>query len=150
MKILCLRYPRNTVTDILICLLCSFMIILIVSNGKTAVNTSGNDISDVVAFIEENGWEIDYSSVCTAIKKIPESFDKVYSDYNELQQKQGFDLSGFKGKTVYQYTYSLLNLPGFENSDDIFVNILMYDGVICAADICCTSINGFITGVVRK
>ena len=150
MKILCFRYPRNAVTDVLICLMCIFIIVLIVSNGKAVVNTAANEVSDIVEFIEQNGWVIDYSSLRTSIKKIPDNFDIVYSDYNELQREQGFDLRALRGKSVCQYTYNVLNFPGYEENDDIFVNVLMYDGIICAADIYCTSINGFITGVVRE
>ena len=43
---------------------------------------------------------------CDSVK-IPREFDGVYGDYNALQEKNGFDLSKYKGKTVRRYTYSL-------------------------------------------
>ena len=150
MKIFCFRYPRNTVTDVLVSLLCLFVIILIVTNGKTVINTSADISQDVTEFIESHGYVVDKASRVANIRKIPEYFDKVYSDYNEIQLEQGFDLSAYKGKTVCQYTYPLLNFPGFEDCDNIYVNVMVYDGNICAADICCASVNGFITGVVKN
>ena len=38
---------------------------------------------------------------------IPEEFDSVYEDYNSLQEISGFDLSGYRGKTVEKLTYRL-------------------------------------------
>ncbi|MBR0338278.1 MAG: DUF4830 domain-containing protein, partial [Ruminococcus sp.] len=43
---------------------------------------------------------------CDSVK-IPREFDGVYGDYNALQEKNGFDLGKYKGKTVRRYTYSL-------------------------------------------
>ena len=149
MKVFCIRYPRNKVTDVLICLMCIFIISLILSNGKTAVCSVGDEAAAVVDFIESYGWSIEYESLQISSKLIPYEFDDVYDDYKELQNQQGFTLDNLKGKTVQQYSYRVLNFPGYENSEIVFVNILLYDGKISAADICCTSINGFITGVVR-
>lgn len=39
--------------------------------------------------------------------KIPAHFNEVYEDYNALQERQGFDLSPFKGKTVRRYVYAV-------------------------------------------
>lgn len=40
---------------------------------------------------------------------IPQNFNSVYNEYNELQKKCGFDLSKYAGKAVKRYTYSIDN-----------------------------------------
>ncbi len=149
MRIISFRYPRNKVTDILISLMCLFIIILILQNGKTYVRT-GQNISEstVVSFISQNGWLADTQSVDIKEKLIPAEFDDTYLDYNQLQKQQGFNLEDYRGTVVLQYSFPLLNYPGFEYEEGIFINILTYNDIIIAADICSTSINGFITGVI--
>ena len=60
---------------------------------------------------------------CDSVK-IPREFDGVYGDYNALQEKNGFDLSKYKGKTVRRYTYSL----GGTNSE--FAVVLAKNGEV--------------------
>ena len=150
MKVFCVKYPRNTVTDILLSLLCIFIISLILINGKYKTESVFVDDNQIVYdFIENYGWLADYSECEKTSVNIPYIFDDVYKDYNVLQMSQGFDLEGYKGRAVLKYTYRLLNFPEYENDDNVFINVLLSDGVIIGADILSTSINGFITGVVR-
>ena len=37
---------------------------------------------------------------------IPQSFSKVYNNYNALQREAGFDLQSYRGKSVIIYTYN--------------------------------------------
>ncbi|MBR0336803.1 MAG: DUF4830 domain-containing protein, partial [Ruminococcus sp.] len=60
---------------------------------------------------------------CDSVK-IPREFDGVYGDYNALQEKNGFDLGKYKGKTVRRYTYSL----GGTNSE--FAVVLAKNGEV--------------------
>lgn len=151
MKVLCLRYPRNTVTDILICLLCIFVISLILINAEYRKEMRCDVKYDVISgFLEENGWIADISSGSVSEKTIPYFFDETYEEYSLLQKSQGFDIGRYRGKTITLNTYSLLNFPGYEDSGNIYINFLIYNGEIIGADILCTSINGFITGAVRN
>ena len=150
MKMLCFRYPRNTVTDILICLLCIFIIILILNNAEYNRSLYCSVSQDeIISFLEINGWIANTGQVSSSEKVIPEIFDVTYNDYALLQKKQGFDFENYKGKQITLYSYPLLNYPGYENCDNIFINILTFNGSIIGADIYCTSINGFITGAVK-
>ena len=75
---------------------------------------------------------------------IPEEFDKVYNEYNELQKAQGFDLTEYKGLRVKSWSYEITNYPGFENSNgQIRGNILTYKGEVIACDISNIELNGF-------
>ena len=40
---------------------------------------------------------------------IPQNFNSVYDEYNEIQKSSGFDLLSYAGKTAKRYTYSIDN-----------------------------------------
>ncbi len=145
------RYPKNIITDILLSLICLFVIVLILQNGETvylsAVNLNNNDR---VSFFCENGYFVDPTSEVECYVMIPEVFDDTFEEYNRLQIQQGFDLSEYCGKYVKRYTYKLKEFDNVDNPDDIFATLYVYGGRIIAADVYCSSINGFMMGVVNN
>ena len=150
MKVLCFRYPRNKVTDILICLLCVFIIALILVNAeyRTDVPCVADDV--ITSFFENNGWIVDPDSESVTDKTLPLFFDETNREYSLLQQNQGFDIEKYRGKKISVITYTLLNYPEYEDNGNVYINLLVYDNEIIGADILCTSIHGFITGAVRN
>lgn len=75
---------------------------------------------------------------------IPTEFDETYEEYNELQKKQGLDLTPYRGVRVKSWSYEILNYPGYENTDSLIRgNLLTYNGVVIACDICNISLDGF-------
>jgi len=127
------------------------MIILLVppANGNgpaeprhkvTGVKT--ND--DRVAFLTSFGWEISREPLEFMEAKMPEEFDEVYRNYNEMQKKQGFDLEKYKGKRVMRYTFEVLNYPGA--TERVLANILMYKDTVIGGDICSERLDGFMHG----
>lgn len=75
---------------------------------------------------------------------IPNEFDETYEEYNELQKKQGLDLTPYRGVRVKSWSYEILNYPGYENTDGLIRgNLLTYNGVVIACDICNISLDGF-------
>lgn len=75
---------------------------------------------------------------------IPTEFDETYEEYNELQKKQGLDLTPYKGVRVKSWSYEILNYPGYENTDGLIRgNLFTYNGVVIACDICNISLDGF-------
>jgi hypothetical protein len=79
--------------------------------------------------------------------KIPAEFDKSYESYNNLQKLQGFDLTEYRSKTADMYTFKVLNYPC---DNDVFANILVYDGAVIAGDLVSYAIDGFLTGLTKK
>lgn len=73
---------------------------------------------------------------------VPYEFNEVYTDYNNIQQSQGFDLSEYKGKTVNRYTFTVLNYPDVQ---DVFAEVLIYNKTVIGADIYSTAVDGFIS-----
>ena len=142
MKMICFRYPRNLITDILLCFICIFCITLILIRGSSEdVSVCGDSTDPISAFLDENGWIVDISSKQIEYKTIPELFDETYNEYQHLQKSQGFDLTDYKGKLVSHVSFKLKNFPGYENSDTIRINFLINNNEIIGADIMSTIIN---------
>ncbi|MCL2076913.1 MAG: DUF4830 domain-containing protein [Oscillospiraceae bacterium] len=101
-------------------------------------------IPDIVIFLSSFGWEVEPEPVTTKNVQIPAKFSPVYERYNELQKKQGFDLSRSRADIVESYTFRVLNHPvGTDN--DVFANVLVSRGRIIGGDICSFAVEGFMT-----
>ena len=98
-------------------------------------------------FLHEMGWSVPEEYDECRVIIIPEEFNKVYKNYNDLQKEQGFNLEKYKGKTVEIYTYSVYNYDGYEDKDCIKCNLLVCDGMLIGGDVCSTEIGGFMQGL---
>mgnify|MGYP002860913684 CR=1 FL=1 len=116
--------------------------------GKADIYTLKNE-SDRQAFISEMGWETDKEYDECKVVLIPEKWNDVYKKYNELQKEQGFDLEKYKGKTCEIYTYKVHNYKGYEDSEDVYINLYICDGALIGGDVCCTRLDGFMQGLKR-
>ena len=55
-------------------------------------------------YISGCGYTVWENPVDIAYVSIPDSFDPVYTAYNNIISEAGFDLSGYRGKTVTRYS----------------------------------------------
>lgn len=101
-----------------------------------------------VSLLRECGWEVDGEPIEFIEVKIPEKFDGVYTEYNELQKKQGMDLSKFSGKRVMRYTYKVNDYPGGE--DGVVVNLIVYKDKLIGGDVSSPKLGGFMHGLLEK
>ena len=99
---------------------------------------------DRMAFLGQFGWEVDATPVESTTVTIPAEFDKVFASYNELQRRQGLDLSNYASRTVERYTYTVTNYGDFDGT--VLANLLVYRGRVIGGDICSADTNGFIHG----
>lgn len=99
---------------------------------------------DRIAFLGQFGIEVNPTPVEEAEVTIPAEFDKVYESYNELQKKQGFDLTKYQKKDVMRYTYLVTNYDGYNG--DVYVSMLVYKKRVIGGDVCSADANGFIHG----
>jgi hypothetical protein len=97
-----------------------------------------------IEFLKQFGWEVDAEPVEVVEVVIPTEFDDVYEKYNIIQKKQGFDLTGFKGKRMKRWTYTVKNYP--DKKDNVRANILVLDGKVAGGDVCSVELNGFMHG----
>ena len=120
-------------------------------DAATEQNLTVADESDILSFISSYGWQVDEEPVEVREVIIPEVFDEVYSNYNEIQLKQGFDLEKYSGQRVKKWTYIISNYPESSPNDDfIRVNILVCDGDIIGGDVCSVKLDGFMHGFSKE
>ena len=125
---------------ILICALCV--------GYKSEYNTSnsvavGNDVEDIRNYL--SSFELELGEITVDKISVPYEFNDVYTNYNLIQQSQGFDLSEFKGKDLTRYTAQITNYTDFNG--DVFAEVLVFDKIIVGADIYSTAADGFIVAL---
>ncbi len=118
-------------------------------DGRTSTIIS--DSEDVLSFISSLGWEVDKNPMEVREVVIPEVFDDVYSNYNDIQLSQGFDLQKYAGRRAKRWTYVIRNYPETKPEDDfIRINILVCDDKIIGGDVCSIKLDGFMHGVFKE
>lgn len=154
MKMLTLKFKPKTVFGIILAITGVVVIVLtfvtnhdIKSEVVSAVVSADTD-EERRNYLASFGWET--SGECEEKQlTIPESWNQVYADYNEIQVNQGFDLSNYKGKRVTLYTYQITNYEGIKQG--VVADMLVCDGVLIGGDVCNTSAdNGFLVGFNGK
>ena len=103
---------------------------------------------DRVNFLSQFGWQVNSEPVETAEIVIPEEFDKIFTGYNEIQKRQGLDLSKYKKKSVMRYTYEVNNYQGEDGK--VYANVIVYRNRVIGGDICSADVNGFIHGFEKQ
>lgn len=100
---------------------------------------------DRIAFLAQFGHEVRPEPVEEKEITIPGVFDRVMTEYNNLQKQQGFDLTKYERKKVTRYTYIVENFNGYDGT--VYANILVYRNKVIAGDLCSADINGFADGL---
>ncbi len=103
--------------------------------------------NDILSFISGYGWQVDEEPVEVRDVVIPDTFDDVYNNYNQIQIEQGFNLEKYAGQRVKRWTYVIRNYPDTSPTDDfIRINILVCDDVVIGGDVCSVKLDGFMHG----
>ena len=114
-------------------------------SGNGEVNYTGiKTAEDRIEFLKQFGWEVKSEPVEVCEVTIPAEFDKIFTGYNEIQKRQGLDLSDYKKKKVMRYTYEVTNYEGEDGV--VYANILVYRKRVIGGDICSADVKGFIHG----
>ena len=119
------------------------------SGGEAVFASASGDIQyggmktneDRVAFIENFGVLVADEPVEEKTFTVPENFDRIVSGYNELQKRQGLDISRYAKKKVTRYTYRVEN---YDLEGEVFVNLFIFKNKIIACDICSAAQGGFV------
>lgn len=116
------------------------------SVGDIKVNLGGMRTNeDRVAFIEGLGVEVEDEPTTEESFTSPDSFDRIISDYNELQKSQGLDLTKYKGKRITHYAYRVTN---YDYDGIVYVNLLVYKNRIVGCDISSGDGEGFVSALI--
>ena len=117
-------------------------------SGNIKIDYSGiKTEEDRIEFLRQFGWEVKPEAVESVEITIPERFDKIFTAYNEMQKRQGLDLSKYKKKNVQRYTYEITNYDGYNGT--VYANILVYRNKVIGGDVCSADLKGFMHGLTR-
>ncbi len=128
---------------------------IIIGNSGTALASAegGVDFGGAgehegrIAFIKQFGYEVGEAPVSEESFSMPTTFDRIITDYNELQRKQGLDLSKYGGKKVTRYTYEVKDYEGYEGT--VYANIFVYRDRVIGCDISSADPKGFVEPLVK-
>lgn len=121
-------------------------------NNDSPVSATGqekvSDLSDIIVKIGSYGYQVEQQPAEIEQVNIPEKFNDVYINYNEMQKIQGFNLEKYKGKTVKRYCFKVTNYKDVikdnkNNFDDVFINVLIYKNKIIAGEVFSNNLDGF-------
>lgn len=95
-----------------------------------------------VAILERLGHQVEEEPLEVKEARIPDEFDQVYQQYNEIQKKAGFDLEKYRGKPVTIYTYQIINSQK-SPEESVLAHLIVYDGQVIGGDIGTARVDGF-------
>lgn len=96
-----------------------------------------------VNYLKSFGWDVNDEPAETREVMIPEKFNDIYTTYNDMQKKQGFDLKPYSGYRCMQYKYKINNYP---NEAEVYATLLVYDVKLLGGDLSCAKVDGFMHG----
>ena len=123
-------------------LIYGFAIIAIIIISVVCIVFAGEDDGRNIEFLAEYGWEVEAEAIEKVKVHIPEQFDDVYHNYNQIQKRAGLDLAPYRGKEGVRYTYLVLNYPE-PVGEPVRANLICIDGEPVAGDVMTVSVNGF-------
>ena len=129
----------------LVLVVAAALILLILLRSCTASRSKLSTTEGRTAFLSSLGWEVDPSTEEYKRVLIPDKLEGALSEYNEMQRKQGCDLSRHLGQRCDQYTYEITNYPNSEQT--VLVTLYVQGNRLIAGDIHSTALNGFMHGL---
>lgn len=152
------KIQRVFFTALAVVVLSSCLVLLIAFVGQfqaaqtsTGISLVATNEQERLTFISHYGWEVDKDAAEVQEIVIPDVFDDVYNNYNQIQLEQGFDLTRYAGQRVKRWTYIVKNYPDTSPDDDyIRLNLLIDDGVIIGGDVCSVKLDGFMHGFDKE
>lgn len=102
---------------------------------------------DRIAFLANFGWTTEASPCDEKTVTIPSEFDDVFTGYNNIQKRQGLDLSRYTKCEVTRYTYVVTNYDGWDGM--VYANLYVYKNTVVAGDICSADVTGFVHGFAK-
>lgn len=113
-------------------------------NGAKA-NFAAQTNEERITCITSFGWVVENEPTEVMEVVIPQEFDSVYTEYNAIQKRQGFDLEKYKGKRVKKWTYVVTNYPG--EVKNVYVSLLVLDNKVIGGDVSGTGEQKFMHGL---
>ncbi len=115
---------------------------VIIIIGAFCIVLASDENEKNIEFLDSYGWKTEPVCIEQVSLKIPDIFDDVYNNYNELQKLCGLDLSPYKGKNAIRYTYVVSNFPS-DTQDEVRANVICVGGEPVGGDIMTVKLDGF-------
>ena len=107
-----------------------------------------NNKDDIISFLSQFGFEVDKKNIICNDIKIPSVWNDTYTSYNEIQKKQGLDLTNYMGKDCQKYNLKITNYP--DSSCDIIATVIIFQNRVIGGDISETIYNGFTKSFIES
>ena len=121
---------------------------IILSFSSCAKTYPAKTEEQIIDMLSECGIEV--SGSCT--KKtvtIPDEFGEVYERYNELQKRQGFDLSRYRSREAVVYTFPAVSVDGV-HTDFAEAHVMVCDDKVIGGDVAGVSLDGEMLPLVSR
>lgn len=115
---------------------------VIIIIGAFCIVLASDENEKNIEFLDSYGWRAEPVCIEQVSYKIPNNFDEVYNNYNELQKLSGLDLTQYKGRNAIRYTYIISNFP-IETEEDVRANVICVAGEPVGGDIMTVKLDGF-------
>ncbi len=96
---------------------------------------------DRLNFLKQYGWEVQETPEEEEVR-MPSEFDRVFASYNEIQKRQGLDLTKYAGRKVMRYTYKLTNWQ--DSAKEVYATVIVYKNRVIGGDLCSPGRDGFV------
>ncbi len=114
---------------------------------SVSAHSSASSHEQRIAFLYQFGWNVEEDPISVDEIYIPSQFGDVYTQYNEIQLAQGYDLLPYAGRCVKKWVYAVTNYPGYSKSEAyVRATILVCGNRIIGGDICSVELDGFMHG----
>ena len=146
MYVMTMKFSKKKAVMLLIALavvLAAIVIIAGASGNRDEGTLKSNE--DRIAYLAQLGWQVEPDCLEEQTVVIPREFSDIFTEYNKLQQQQGFDLATYKGLEVQRYTYRVTNYPNA--ADEVEAELYIRNGTVIGGDIHSTALDGFIHGL---
>ena len=107
------------------------------SAGASQTDLSTNEKR--VQYINTLGIKLQSDDFTQKQVVIPQTFNKVYDNYNNLQLKSGFNLKNYCGKQVTIFTYNI--------DSQTVVNLITFNNKLIGGDVASLKIDGQMTAL---
>lgn len=118
-----------------------------VAEEKEITYTKIKTNDDRLNFLKQFGWEVQDTPEEEEVR-LPSEFDRVFASYNEIQKRQGLDLTRYAGRKVMRYTYKLTNWQ--DSGKEVYATVIVYKNRVIGGDLCSPGRDGFVLTLEGK
>lgn len=137
MKFFCVSVKSRAALAVFLILAAVLLVSLEFVNLGSKIDKKILTNEDRVNVINSLGYDVIPDAVEVKEITIPKTFSDVYTEYNKLQQKAGYNLLNYSGYDVVIYKYKLSG-----TADEMFVNIIICDGLLIGGDVSAARLGG--------